>query len=578
MDPSQRPLPEAAAVDGPEPAEIRSVTHLLHLLDKTVKTLTVYPLSNVISQRFLRDVTDRFLVYLHEYGLLRLQVQQHELLYGGQTVYENTVRRENLALKLFFGGIAELAFHDGLEPEELSRFLAILIRNYDPDTADDDLATLLWDASFAHIGFTLVEEADEAPGLPSPGLGRVRTTLRKVLEEEAEDQSSAIDASHPKFGARDGAEVFELSGDEVQRLKAEVASEETTYTTTRLTEMLTAILHAETDFDAFCETLDIMDQLLAHLAPIGDWAHSALVLQALRDIMERDHLSAAHRKRLGEAIDRAAAPDRIQAIETTLHAGGERAGTDLLSFLTLLRRSALRPLCDLLGRLEPAEGRKIVAEALVRLGRGHGDLLASKLGDERWQLVRDLVPVLARIGDPRVVQWLEGLVDHPHLGVRKAVLRVVEEIGQPEARELLVLFLHDEDPGVRVAAMKALAKARYQGARETLAAMILSESREGKSFYETRALCDALGSIGGDEVILTLEELLNKRPRWLSLPGSDRDAIGICAVLALKRMGTPRAVAALEAGQARWSKGVRKACAKALAAMRREAGLATGPG
>ena len=56
-DSAEPHLPEEAAVDGPDADEIRSVAQLLQLLDKTAKTLTVYPWSNVIAQRFLRELT-----------------------------------------------------------------------------------------------------------------------------------------------------------------------------------------------------------------------------------------------------------------------------------------------------------------------------------------------------------------------------------------------------------------------------------------------------------------------------------------------------------------------------------------
>ncbi len=584
-DASRQRVPGEETAGGPDQDEIRSVTQLLQLVDKTVKTLTLYPVSNPIAQRFLKELTGRFLGHLQEYGLLKLQVQQYALLYSGQAVYENTDRQESLALKLFLDGIAELVFHEGLEAEELARLLEILIRNYDPDTADDDLVTLLWDASFAHIAFTVAEDTGESPELPTSSLARVQPNLRKVLEEETEDDSSAVELSHPKFGAREGLEVFQLTPEELERLEAEIASEQKPHATRRLIDMLAAILHVETDADAFRETAEIMDQLLAHLTLTGDWAHSALILETFRGLPQEGDLAEAYRRCLAEVTDRAGSPERIKAIEAVLKTSGERAGAHLLSFLLLLNRNALLPLCELLGRLESTGLRTLVSDALVQLGTNSSEILASKLTDERWPLVRDLVSVLGRIGDPRVIDRFHPLVSHPRVAVRKAVLRALEQLDHPKAKDLFVSFLNDfvsflndfvndQDQEIRVAAVKALAQTYYQPAREPLLEIIQSRACKEKSLYEKKALFDALGTIGGDEVIPTLEEILTKRC-WLFLRDPKQDEMRVCAVSALKQIGTSEAIAVLEEGRTRWNKVIRDACAEALAELRGEVGIGT---
>jgi len=84
-------------------------------------------------------------------------------------------------------------------------------------------------------------------------------------------------------------------------------------------------------------------------------------------------------------------------------------------------------------------------------------------------------------------------------------------------------------------------------------------------------LFEALGTISDDEVIPILEKILNKR-RWLFLRNPKRDEMSSCAVLALKRIGTPEAIAVLEEGRTRWNKVIREACVKALAEMRGSVG------
>lgn len=549
--------------------EIKSVETLLLQLVKTVRTLTLYPSSNPMSQKFLSDLSAQFVGHLHEFSLLTLQVQQYELLHEGHVVYHNANHQENLPLKLFLEGIAELVFHEGLEQGELARFLEILVRDLDPGTADDDTVTLLWEADFAHIGFTIAEDyAGPQPPVPVSRLAGPQPDLKRVVQEEVSKDPSAGDLSE-KFGHDAGLEIFHISSEEVTRLKAEMEVEGRSYTTARLIEILTAILQIEQDYGRFQETMAIMDRLLVGLTMNGDWLHSAMLLQVFRGLEAKADLSAAHHKRLGETIDQAGSPDRIQAMEGILKQGGAKAGERLLPMLTLLNSNALLPLCELLGRLESRRLRMIIVDALEGLGKQHGEILASKLSDAQWYLVRNMVLVLGRIGDPTIVDRFRPLVHHPRAQVRKEVVRAIQQMNDPNAADLQLSFLKDPDGGIRMAAVRALGQARYQPARELLLQIIQSRECRGKNLAEKALLFDALGRIGGEVVIPILEKILRRRS-WFFLRTRKQTELGMCSALALKRIGTPRAIAVLEAGRTLRDTRRRQACAKALEEMNTE--------
>ncbi len=545
--------------------ETKSVETLLLQLVKTVKTLTLYPLSNPMRQNSLSDLSAQFVGHLHQFGLLTLQVQQYELLHDGRVVHHNANHQESLPLKLFLDGIAELVFHEGLEQAELARFLEILVRDLDPGTADDDRVTLLWEADFAHIGFTIAEDyAGAQPPLPVSRLARSQPDLKRVVQEEVERGPGDLSE---KFGHDASLEIFQLSSDEVTRVKAEMEVEGRSYTTARLIEILAAILRIEKDYDRFRETMAIMDRLLVGLTMSGDWLHSATLLEVFRGLEAKADLPAAHRKRLGETIDQAGSPDRIQAMEGILKQGGAKAGERLLPMLTLLNSNALLPLCELLGRLESRRLRMIIVDALEGLGEQHGEILASKLTDARWYLVRNMVLVLGRIGDPAIVDRFRRLVHHPRVQVRKEVVRAIQQMNHPNAADLLLSFLKDPDGGIRMAAVRALGQARYHPAREPLLQMIQSRECRGKNLAEKASLFDALGRIGGEVVIPILEKILRRRS-WFFLRTRKQTELGMCAALALKRIGTPRAIAVLEGSRTFPDTPLRRACERALEEMK----------
>lgn len=555
--------------DAAKREENKSVENLLQQVVKTVKTLKLYPLTNPIAQRFLKELHSRFVGHLDEYGLLKLGVQQHELLHDGQIVYQEPNRRESLALKFFLDGIAELVFHEGLDEEELKQFLEFLGRDDDRDKADDDLATLLWGAHFAHIGFTIAEAyAEEPPPLrPSRG-AQAQPDLKQVVREEVGSAAAPLELPPPSVQDA-GLELFQISAEELKRLKAEMEVDGRAYSIGRLIEMLTAILAIEEDAEAFREPVEIMERILADLTGKGDWFHSTMILEALRRLGKGADLSEARRKRLAAAIDAAGSPERIEAIGRVLEKGGEKAAEGLPSVLGLLHKNALLPLCEFLGWLESTKLRTMISDALLNLGKQDSAVLASKLTDGRWTLVRDLVSLLGRMDDPAVVDRFRGLVNHRRAEVRKEVVRVVQPMKGPKAGDLLLCFLHDPEEGIRVSAVKGLAQAGHQAARDPLLEIVQSKGCKGKSFYEKTSLFDALGRIGGDGAIPTLERILKKRT-WFFLRDPKQSELAVCAALALRRIGTPAAVSVLEDGLTLRDKAVREACAKAVAAMKGE--------
>ena len=106
--------------------ELKSAKEAIQFLIKTAKTLKIYLPNNPIHQKFLQDLTERFISHLQEYGTLRLKVRQYELLYSNEVVYENSNRLESLAFCLFVDGLREFTFHAGLNKEELMNFLEVI--------------------------------------------------------------------------------------------------------------------------------------------------------------------------------------------------------------------------------------------------------------------------------------------------------------------------------------------------------------------------------------------------------------------------------------------------------------------
>jgi hypothetical protein len=549
--------------------ELRSVKDVLLQLTKTAKTLKIYLPNNPIYQKFLQELQGRFDVHLQEYEMLRLKIKQYALTYKGQVVYENTNRLESLAFKLSVDGIRELTFQEGIDKDEITSLLEIIGREYDPSNPDDDMVTLLWERHFTHVRYLVASDFIQETAAPI----KPQDTMMfgDVIQKEktqgkamaAAGQTTLQEFLGPQMAGQ-ALQIFVLSEEEIAAVKHQMTVEENANPISILMGILSAILRIEKDDAAFFEMVDIFDNVLETLMLRGDFWHSKKILELFRGLMGPErNLPEAQRLRLMQAIDKAGDPQRIRALEQVLNQWGAREADPLFDFWMLLNKNALIPLIELLGRLTEMKMRRVICEALVHLGKDNIEPLAQKLDDPRWFVVRNVVYVLGKIGQERVIEKFRKLIDHKEVKVRKELIHTLDGMKDPRAKELLKDFLNDPESALRILAIRSLSNQNYQGALEPLKEMVEDREFITRDLYEKKEIFEALGKIGGTAVVPKMRKLVRQGgSAWFKK--SVKEELGLCAVIALKRIGTEEAVAVLREGETLSSKIIREACAKAL--------------
>jgi HEAT repeats len=549
--------------------ELKSVKDVILQLTKTAKTLKIYLPNNPIYQKFLQELQSRFDAHLQEYEDLRLAVKQYTLWYKGQVVYENTNRLENLAFKLFVDGVREMTFQEGIDKDEITSLLEIIGREYDPSNPDDDMVTLLWERHFSRISYLVAsdfiqETVTELKPHDAASLGEFNQKEQSAVKSSAVSAQTALqDFLGPKM-ADQAAQIFVLSEEEISAIKQQMKVEEDSNPITTLMGILSAILRIEKDDTDFSEMAEIIDNVLETLMLRGDFWHSKKILELFRELMDSGkNLPETQRLRLMQSIDKAGEPQRIRALEPLLNQWGAKESDRMFDFWMLLNKNALAPLIELLGRLTQMKMRRVICEVLVHLGKDHIEPLAQKLDDSRWYVVRNVVYILGKIGPENVIEKFQRLVDHKEAKVRKELIHTLDGMKDPRARELLKSFLYDPESSLRIMAIRSLANHNYEGALETLKNMIENHEFITRDLYEKREVFDALGKIGGATMVPNMLKIVRLGgSAWFKK--SAKEEMGLCAVLALKRIGTENAIDALAEGKKLSSRIIREACAKAL--------------
>ncbi len=137
----------------------REVAQILYDLAKTSRSFGFYARNNKAISKFLDDLFETLSAFLTNSGTLWLAVAGDRFLYEGKVVYFDADREAGLPFRLYRDGVRMLSIEVGLSREEMEDFLELLARR--PSTGheaeEEDLVTMMWRRSFAHIKYQAVE-------------------------------------------------------------------------------------------------------------------------------------------------------------------------------------------------------------------------------------------------------------------------------------------------------------------------------------------------------------------------------------------------------------------------------------
>jgi HEAT repeat protein len=170
--------------------------------------------------------------------------------------------------------------------------------------------------------------------------------------------------------------------------------------------------------------------------------------------------------------------------------------------LVSLGRDAIQPMLEVLADSESRQVRRALISRLLKLGDEIGPLLIPWLGDERWNVVRNMLYLAAELPHPPLALNAAGLRQHPDPRVRREALRVL--FGQPHERTRAVCTaLADEDPRVK---RLALGAAGEGGCPEPAVPLVIAIASDGSQHSELRV--SAIRALAAHRGRLALDALL----------------------------------------------------------------------
>jgi hypothetical protein len=134
----------------------------------------------------------------------------------------------------------------------------------------------------------------------------------------------------------------------------------------------------------------------------------------------------------------------------------EQEGSPVPDMLREFGDLAVEALLDALAAEQDRGRRALLIGMLRRVAQGHHGPVVTRIGDERWYVVRNAVSILRSVGGAEVMTLLAEAARHPAAAVRREATLGLVAAGGLEAIPHLKTLAADPDPQIRSLAVDAL--------------------------------------------------------------------------------------------------------------------------
>jgi len=534
--------------------DVAPVEELLRLMEKGVRAIQLYMPNNPMYTQALDNVRKGFPAVWAMTSDLTLRVKNTGFEWEGVELNAAGGRdnKDSLAWVLYKDGIRAITFATGVEEDEIVRFLAVLNRVRSlPSDAEDDLLTLLWGEEFYHLQYMYVELGfDDVPALQTSstfGESAAPEDVRRRVEEEVKDEAVAAEEPPPGIARIDDFDstLYFLDDSEIKHVNTELEREYRQNLRANVMHMLFDILEQHTYDNARAHVVETLEHLIPHILGANDFAGVALLLRESRETLKKmPNLEPELRERLDGLPARLSKPEVLsQVLQTLDDAHVLPSEEDLGELFKALRAEAMNTVLSWLPRLTTEAVRDLLERAADPLAQYHPDAVGQALASEERDVLLGALRLVARHNLQQVSGKLGDLLEHPDPEIRQALVAALASVTAPTALQHLRQMMEDRDRDVRIAAVKAMAAKRHRLSFPQIESAVKGRILKGSDLSEKRAFFEAYGVLAGDSGVEFLAGLLN--PKGLLKKKWDPETRA-CAAMALGKVGSPPARAALD--------------------------------
>jgi HEAT repeat protein/CRP-like cAMP-binding protein len=219
----------------------------------------------------------------------------------------------------------------------------------------------------------------------------------------------------------------------------------------------------------------------------------------------------------GDVLNRIGAIERVDKILKEIQTNERNKRKEAREVLVTLGKPAINPLLDIILESASTPERNRALQLISEIGAPAADTIAERIekGGE-WYHLRNLALLLGRLGNESHVEVLPRLLKHEDFRVQKECLDSIYRIGgEHRGRILVSALITTEEDRLKTQIVDLLGATRYKKAVRPLTELLTSKSilkSKLKDQLEEK-ICIALGRIGSEEAIPTLESVSEQKRR-----------------------------------------------------------------
>jgi hypothetical protein len=553
------------------------------MLARTLKNWRLYEGQGSTAGRFCAELSEALRTVLDQHGPLTLRFTAQDILLDRQPLIAEQASKEAIAVVFHRDGVRGICFKPGIGSSEVGGVLDAIVRSGKDGSEESDLVTLLWDADLPHVELEVVPlEADIREGAedPSPEAGSFMPW-----------PAGGFSAEDLALGAGPGATTGEAEGKgrlgrsddwltldseagsrfssaaeearwppEVERFRQEYGGEHGPSLILDALNIIEACLSECPDQSEADDFAQFLTSLTRTAVVSGAWTDAQACLVAHR----RRGGDAWSAERFGPELQRSVS---MAALVQGLDRQPPAEVSNFISFARELGAAALPWLAFAMAESGERRHRRLLAQAVADCCRDDPRRLDPWLADPRWYVVRNVVYVLGMIGGAQIAPLLQAVIHHSDYRVQRQVILALKGLDHRLARPLLLQMLSDESKSSFCMVLEALSLDRAPEVAQALVAYLTAADFHRRPREERNAIVAAIGATANDSTLPLLETQLLGGKLFARSPAVDCEVLAGCVA----QIGTPAAKVLLERGTRAWQGNVRKACANALAGLRRHA-------
>ncbi|HTM57770.1 MAG TPA: HEAT repeat domain-containing protein [Candidatus Udaeobacter sp.] len=551
----------------------------LRSVARAVKLFRLYKTENPIVVDLKTQVANRALELIGQNGPMDLRFTPSEVLLVDEAVIrpgkdsDRNLRAPELELpfQFFRDGIRRLLILPDVTLDEVRQLLdALRISGIGPG-GQDDLVTLLWQGNLTHIRLETVPIEQTIHLSVSHGAGGssgrrglsfgwspVGTELRADLGQLGPQglHRDTFDDWDMPVATADVANAYAALENGAETARSRLLEEWNEESSRPWTERAPEVARHVLDLDATDETRAAFAHAMATWVGAAlercSWEEAQCALATLYEIDPRHHASGAA---LEEAIAHLDATDIAARLDEDDPADHAR----FASLLVAIGKPALDLACETMSLCEKVRPRAAASTAVCFMCSDHPEWLEPYIAHERWQTVRNAVFVLGQIGTDASVPLLRAASAHSEPRVRRAVVQALGSVAAEARVPLLIEQLQTRDTQLLAATLHMLTRTQDPRVAGAILRRIQAPDFGSRSAENKRAMFAALAEIADDRMVPPLVDLLNAGG-WFATRTIER----VAAARTLRRIGSEKALAALDQGLRSKIDVVRLACLDAM--------------